>query len=119
MKTVERSIGEEISPSASGGLARLSDGKLTPLNIRQFGTPGSVCEREKEELFLYIVSFSEANKYDNPAQRCTLVFGDLLPSKFDYPHLLMFLQNVETDLETLRRLEQDTYSVQSPAAILI
>ncbi|GBN54982.1 hypothetical protein AVEN_267611-1, partial [Araneus ventricosus] len=42
--------------------------------------------------------------------------GDLLPSKFDHPHLPMLLQNVETDLETLRLLEQDTSSVQSPAA---
>ncbi|GBN59765.1 hypothetical protein AVEN_10558-1 [Araneus ventricosus] len=29
--------------------------------------------------------------------------GDLLPSKFDHPHLPMFLQNVETDLETLEQ----------------
>ncbi|GBL79246.1 hypothetical protein AVEN_92468-1 [Araneus ventricosus] len=29
--------------------------------------------------------------------------GDLLPSQFDHPHLPMFLQNVETDLETLEQ----------------
>ncbi|GBO07504.1 hypothetical protein AVEN_105703-1, partial [Araneus ventricosus] len=38
--------------------------------------------------------------------------GDLLPSKFDHSHLPMFLQNVETDLETF--LQSSDYWNRTP-----